>query len=139
MRQNFFEIVTQGPKDIESAEKVIKISVYVTIIVALLMGGFAIAAFYQTSNDPKLDYLLDPYSLLDVILLSVFAFFLYKRKLWAAIALVLHQIFGFAVLWIEFNKFPGVIPVFKIILYISAARGIYLINNSTPEITEENA
>jgi hypothetical protein len=139
MSQNFIEVVTQGPKDIESAEKVIKISVYVTVIVALLTVGLAIAGFYQSSNDPKLDYLLDPYSLLDGILLSIFAFFLYKRKLWAAIALVLHQTAGFAVLWIEFNKFPGVIPIFKIILYISAIRGIYLINSINSPVTGQNA
>ena len=45
MSQNFFEVVTQGHKDIVSAEKVIKISVYVTVIVALLTVGLAIAGF----------------------------------------------------------------------------------------------
>ena len=128
MSQNFIEAMVQGPKDIVMAQRIVKVTVYVSLVVTLLTAVFAILGFYQTSKDAALQYLLDPWSLFDVLLMLVCTFFLYKRKLWAAIVLAIHQLLSLIILYIDLDKLPGAIALLKLALFVSAVRAVYLIN-----------
>jgi hypothetical protein len=139
MSQNFIEAMFQGPKDIATAQRIVKVTVYVSLFITLLSAGFAIAGFYQTSSDTQLQYLLDPWSLIDVFLMLIFTFFLYKRKLWAAIGLVVHLLLNLIILYVDLDKLPGVIAVCKLALFISASRSVYLINKENKISIEQNA
>ncbi|MGI2169103.1 hypothetical protein ACROAE_02690 [Shewanella sp. MF05960] len=139
MSQKFFEAVIQGPNNIESANHIIKTTTWVSIFVIAITAAFAIFGFFQASTDETLNYLLDPWLLVDVVLMSIFTFYLYKRKLWAPIALAVHQLFGIVIMYIDLEKFPGVIVIFKLLLFVGAARSIYFINNYQVTAEVENA
>jgi|GEM_PF-2372181 hypothetical protein len=138
MSQNFIEAMFQGPKDLIMAQKVVKVTVYVSLVITLLTAALAISGLFQTSSDPTLQYLMDPWSLFDVVLMLVFTFFLYKRKLWAPIALVVHQVLSLLIIYIDLNKLPGMLAIFKLVLFISAIRAVHLINNESKKVDEPN-
>ena len=69
----------------------------------------------------------------------LFTYFLYKRKLWAALGLVIHQLLNLIILYIDLGNFPGVIAILKLALFISACRGIHLINKENRAVVEQNA
>ena len=139
MPQKFFEAVIQGPNNIESANQVIKTATWLSVIIVGITAAFAISGFFQSSSNDALNYFLDPWLLVDVVLMSIFTFYLYKRKIWAPIALAAHQILGMVVMYIDLEKFPGIFAVFKIILYVGAARSIYFINKPQPAPKSEHA
>jgi len=133
------EAMFQGPKDVVMAQRIVKVTVYVSLFIICLTAAFAISGFYQTSSDNTMQYLMDPWSLFDVLLMSTFTFFLYKRKLWAAICLVVHQILNLVIIYIDLGKLPGAIAIFKLALFVSAIRAIYLINKERTASSVKNA
>lgn len=139
MSKNFMEAIFQGPDNLEIAQKIVNTAVGVSIFIILLTATFSIVGFYKSSSDATLNYLLDPWMLIDVFLMVLFTFYLYKRKLWAPIALVVHQLLGLVVLYIDLGQFPGAIAIFKLVLFVGAIRAIHFINKNTEIINIENA
>ncbi|WP_298445766.1 hypothetical protein [uncultured Ferrimonas sp.] len=139
MSQNFMEALFQGPKDVVMAQKIVKVAVYVSLFIAIFTASFAIAGLYQTSSDTTWQYIMDPWSLFDVFLMLIFTYFLYKRKLWASICIVVHQVLNLVIIYLDLGRFPGAIAMFKLILFISAIRAIRLINQDVKNHNVENA
>ncbi|MEI8594245.1 hypothetical protein [Photobacterium sp. Hal280] len=75
MSQSFILAVFQGPKDVVMAQRIVKVSVYVSILMVFISAALAIAGLFQTSSDARIQYMLDPWMLIDVFLLSVLTFF----------------------------------------------------------------
>jgi ABC-type microcin C transport system permease subunit YejE len=128
MSQNLFDALFQGPKDVVMANRVVQVAVYVSLFMALVTAIVAVLGFYQTSEDPHIQYFLDPWMSIDVVLMLFLTFFLYKRKLWAAICLVVYQIINVVVVYIDLNRLPGALFILKMALFVSAATSIHLIN-----------
>jgi hypothetical protein len=135
MSQSFMEAVLKGPKDLDMAQKIVRVAVYVSLAVTLLTAILAVIGLFQTSSDPTMQYLLDPWALLDVALMLLFTFFLYKRKLWAPIALVGHQVLSFVIVYIDLSQLPGALGIFKLLLFIAAIRAVYLIKTESQHAT----
>ncbi|WP_120510313.1 hypothetical protein [Photobacterium salinisoli] len=145
MSQSFILAVFQGPKDVVMAQRIVKVSVYVSILMIVMSASLAIAGFFQTSSDARVQYILDPWMLIDVFLLGVLTFFLYKRKLWAAIVFLIYHLVNSIIIFIELERFPGALGFLKLILFMAAVRSVYMINKESKKdktdqmINEESA
>jgi hypothetical protein len=137
--QSLWMAIIQGPTDIEKSKQIIKVTVFVIIIVALTTASFAISSFFYTSEDSKLNYFLDPYLFIDSALLLFLTFYLYKHKLWAIVCLIILEVSGWIITYIDLDKFPGGIAILKLLLFISAYKSIQLINEANNKLGEQNA
>ncbi|WP_027253992.1 hypothetical protein [Photobacterium halotolerans] len=138
MSQSFISAVFQGPKDIVMAQRIVKVSVYVSILMIFISATLAIAGFFQTSSDARVQYMLDPWMLIDVFLLGVLTFFLYKRKLWAAIVFLIYHLVNLIIIYIELERFPGALGFLKLILFMAAVRSVYMVNKDSKEEKADN-
>jgi hypothetical protein len=128
MKQSFMGAIFNGPKDIATAQKIVNVTVCMSLFIAVLAAAISVVGFYKISSDKTIQYLFDSWSFVDVFFIFVFTFFLYKRKLWAAICLVVHLILSLVIIYIDLNKLPGVIAMCKLALFLSAIRAIHFIN-----------
>lgn len=137
MSQNIFRAIIQGPKDAEMAKKVVKITIYLLLFSAVVTFVFSVAGFFKESDIEPVQYMLDPFALIDVVLMLVLAFFIYKQHLWAAITLIGYQLLSSYVIYSETGHIPSAIIAIKVLLFISTARGVYLLKNPAerPEIS----
>ena len=128
--QTFFEALAKGPDTIDMAERIVMVAVYLSVFIMVLTFGFAFAGLYQTSEDETLQYLLDPALLIDVSLMAFFTLFLYKHKLWASIALLVQQLLGLIMVYVDLGKLPGGLAILKILLFVAAVRAVYFLNKN---------
>ncbi len=131
MSQNIFSALFSGPEDTVTARKVVRIVVYISLSLALLAAVFAISGFFKESSNQSVQYLLDPWLLIDAFLTLVFTFYLYKHKLWAPICMIVHQVLGWVVLYIDLDKYPSGPAILILVIYISATRAVHMINKDT--------
>lgn len=97
------------------------------MISAGITAVFSIAWFFLKSGDRQLDYLLDPWLLLDVWLILVMAVFTFRKCRVASPALVVDFIASKITLRIDFGAPKGVIvSIIFLAFYVSAVRGSYL-------------
>ena len=139
MSQNIFRAIIQGPKDAETAKKVVKITIYLLLFSAVVTFVFSVAGFFKKSDIAPVQYMLDPFALIDVGLMLILAFFIYKQHLWAAITLVGYQFLSSYVVYSETGHIPSAIIALKILLFISTARGIYLLKKQVQNPETSNA
>lgn len=139
MSQNIFQAITQGPKEEKTAKTVVKITTFLLVFSAVFTLIFSVAGFFQTSETELIQYLLDPYAMIDVVLMFVLAFFIYKLHLWAAITLIIYQLLSSYVIYSETAHFPSAVVALKLLLFISTCRGIYLLNKQAKELKASNA
>ncbi|KZY71884.1 hypothetical protein A3738_14475 [Oleiphilus sp. HI0066] len=131
--RGFFDSLLLGPVDIPTAEKIIKISICVSVLIALLTASLAVMELYQKSSNLNLIFALKHFILIDAFLLLVLTFFLYKRQLWAAICLVVYLVLNEVIKYIDLDKIPSLFTVLKILLFIGAARSVYFIGKHRGE------
>lgn len=133
MSQNLIQAILGGPKEPEIARKVVKLTTYVLVITAIISAIFSVAGFFLEGKGQAMQYLLDPWALVDVLISLILAFFIYKLKLWAGIAIVVIQVLSAYLIYTETGHIPSAIVLFKFILFVSACKGIYLLNKQAIE------
>ncbi|HQR20385.1 MAG TPA: zinc ribbon domain-containing protein [Burkholderiaceae bacterium] len=113
-------------EDRASCEKAIRNGAFAAMISAVLAAGFGLAGFFTSSTNATLNYLLDPWILLDVVLLVVLAVFVLRKSRVAATLLVVYFVAAKLMMWAELGKATG-LPMTIIFLYFyaNAMRGTF--------------
>ena len=133
MAQKLIQAIFSGPKNKENALKVVKITSCFLLVSAIITAGLAVAGFYWSSDNEVIEFFLDPSGLIDVGIILFLAYFVYKLKLWAAIVLIVYQLLSSLVVYLEMGHIPSGMVILKLALFISTAKGIWLVNKLNSE------
>jgi ABC-type proline/glycine betaine transport system permease subunit len=79
------------------------------------------------SEDEELNYLLDPWALIDVAVILILAFFIFRKSRVAATLMVVYFVIGKLVMWYQIGKPQGLIMMLVFLAFYSTAmRGTFL-------------
>ncbi|MCP3940104.1 MAG: OmpA family protein [Desulfobacteraceae bacterium] len=79
------------------------------------------------SGNEMLNYMLNPWAIFDVVLLAIFAFFIYKKSRIAATLMFIYFIISKCLLWYDLGKAQGIILTLAFMFfYFNAMRGTFL-------------
>jgi len=100
-------------------------------IAALISLGitfvFSAIGFFTQSSNEKLNYFLDPWLMVDVVLIGVLAFFIYKKSRVAATLMFLYFLASKILQWYELNSFDGLILTLVFLyFYFNAMWGTFV-------------
>ena len=131
-------------KDQRSCEKAIKSGGIVALISAAITLAFALFSFFTTSENKSIQYLLDPWILIDVVLIIILAIFIFKKSRTAATLLLIYFIAGKAMMWYELGELRGLgISLIFLAFYFNAMRATYIwhskYKNKSDGISTEDA
>ena len=116
--------------DRQSCEKAIRNGGIVGLISAGVTAIFAIAGFFVTSENTAASYLFDPALLIDVGLILVMAFFVFRKSRTASTLLVLYFAISKIVLWLEVGPQGLLMSVLFFLYYVTAMRATYIWHSS---------
>jgi len=113
--------------DRESCASAIRNGGSFTAVSAGITLLLAFAGMLTDSSDPTLNYLLDPWAIVDALLLAALSFFLFRKSRIAATLLVLYFVVSKVSLWVELEAVKG-LPMTILFgwVYILAMRGTFL-------------
>lgn len=113
-------------EDKASCETAIRNGAIAAMISAALAAAFGIAGFFTSSTNATLNYLLDPWILLDVALLVVLGVFVWRKSRVAATLLLVYFIASKLMMWAELGKAQGVfMTIIFLYFYANAMRGTF--------------
>jgi len=113
--------------DQESCAKAIKNGGIAAMISAAITGAFAVAAFFTSSSNKALNYLLDPWLLLDVVTIVVLGIFIFRKSRVAATLMVIYFTGSKLLVWAEIGEPKGlVMSIVFFLFYVTAMRGTYI-------------
>ena len=96
------------------------ISITLTLIIMLV-------GIYSNSENETLNYYADPNLILDIILMVVMVFFIYRKSRIAATCMFLYFIVSKYIQWTDLGEIQGVpIALIFTLLYFNAMRGTYI-------------
>jgi hypothetical protein len=122
--------------DRESCEKAIRNGGVAALISACITAIFGIVGFFTQSSNADMNYLLDPWILLDVILIMVLAIFIFRKSRVASTLLLIHFVVSKAIMWIDLEAPKGIIlSIIFFLYYVKAMRGTYIWNSKYHENT----
>jgi hypothetical protein len=114
-------------EDKESCAKAIKNGGIAAMISAGISALFGIAGFFTSSDDQELKYVLDPWILVDVVLIVVLGIFVFRKSRVASTLLFIYYTAGKCFQWYELGKPSGLLMAMIFVLYyFTAMRGTYL-------------
>lgn len=114
-------------KDEKSCKRAIRNGVIAALVSASITLLFAVFSFFVTSEDKTLQYLLDPWILVDVVLLLVLAFFVYKKSRTASTILLVYFIASKISTWYDLGEVRGAaISLIFFLFYLNAMRATYI-------------
>jgi hypothetical protein len=117
-------------KDRESCAKAIRNGGIAAMISAGITSIFGLAGFFTNSSNQALNYFLDPWTLIDVVLIVMLGFFVFRKSRIAATLLVIYFVSGKLMLWASLGKPTGLIVSLVFFLYyVTAMKGTYLWNS----------
>ena len=123
---NSFEI-----NDRESCAKAIKNGGIAAMISAAITTLFGIAGLFTNSDNKELKYFLDPWILVDGLLIVVLGFFIFRKSRVAATLLVIYFVGSKALTWYELGKTTGLLmSIVFFLYYFTAMRGTYIWHSS---------
>ena len=100
-------------------------------IAALISLGitliFGIIGFFAESDNEALNYFLDPWLMVDVVLMAIMAFFIYKKSRTAATLMFVYFVLSKIIQWYELGSLQGLpMALVFIYFYFNAMRGTFL-------------
>lgn len=110
-------------------------------IAALISLGitliFSTIGFFTQSDDETLNYFLDPWMLVDVVLIGIMAFFIYKKSRIAATLMFLYFVLSKFTQWYDLGSAQG-LPMALIFMYFyfNAMRGTFVWHSRYKNINE---
>lgn len=111
----------------EECEKAIKNGWIAGLVSFLITLGFGIASFFTTSNHSSMKYFLDPWILLDAILILILTFCIYKKSRIGATLMFLYFTISKLDAWYTLGKADGlIVSVLFFLFYLNAMRGTYI-------------
>jgi hypothetical protein len=139
MSQSLFKAVFEGPNDVFMAKRIINVAVIVSAIAILISLVFVVAGFFTKSTNEVITYAMDPWILADIIVATVFTFFLYKRRIWAAIVLSILVVIDMLVFYIEFERIPSALALLKLLIFIGGVKAILFLNKAESRVDNGDA
>lgn len=113
--------------DRQSCEKAIQNGVIAVLISAGITAIFGVAGFFANSSDSALNYLLDPYILIDVFLMLVLAFFISRKSRVASTLLLIYFVLSKIDTWLTIGEPKGLlISILFFLYYFTAMRATYI-------------
>ncbi len=113
--------------DRESCARAIKSGGIAAMVSAAITGVFAVAAFFTSSSDKSLNYLLDPWLLVDVVLIVVLGIFIFRKSRVAATLMVIYFVGSKLLMWAEMGEPKGLlVTMLFLFFYVTAMRGTYI-------------
>lgn len=113
--------------DQESCAKAIKSGGIAAMISAAITAAFAIAAFFTTSSDKSLNYFLDPWLFVDVVLIVAMGIFIFRKSRVAATLMVIYFTGSKLLMWAEMGEAKGLfMTMIFLFFYVTAMRGTYI-------------
>ena len=126
--------------DRESCEKAIRNGGIAALVSAAITTTFGVLGFFTQSSNADLNYMLDPWILLDVVLIVVLAIFIFRKSRVASTLLLVHFVASKLIMWIDLGA-PKRLPLALIFLfyYFTAMRGTYLWNSTYRDVAIQEA
>ena len=113
-------------EDRASCERAIRNGGIAGLISAGLTAAFAIAGLFVQETGTAVDYILDPWMLIDVVLIVVLALFVFRKSRVAATSLLIYFGISKVIMWMEMGKAPGLfMTLIFFYFYANAMRGTY--------------
>jgi len=115
-------------RDRVSCERAIRNGGLAGLISAAMTGLFAVAGLFVRSADPRMRYVMDPWSLVDVALIAVLAGYVFRKSRVASTLLVVYFALNKIVMWIDLGTSGAglIMPIVFMLYYVTAMRGTYL-------------
>lgn len=113
-------------------------------IAALISLGFTLIfssiGFFTQSDNETLNYFLDPWLMIDVVLIGIMAFFIYRKSRTAATLMFLYFLLSKLIQWYDLGSVQG-LPVSLIFMYFyfNAMRGTFLWHSKYKNLNEDVA
>lgn len=119
---NSFEINDKG-----SCAKAIKNGGIAAMISAAITTLFGIAGLFTNSDNAEIKYYLDPWILVDGLLIVVLGFFIFRKSRIAATLMVIYFAGSKIISWYELGKPTGLLmSIIFFAYYFTAMRGTYI-------------
>jgi hypothetical protein len=111
-----------------SCERAIRNGGMAGLVSAAISGVFVVAGLVVRSPDPALASAMNPWSLIDVALIVVLAWYVFRKSRVASTLLVVYYVLAKLSIWSEVGiSVPGLIlPIMFMLYYVTAMRGTYL-------------
>ena len=138
MSQGVFSAIFTGPKDQVVALKIKNIVFWFALVTNLFAASLAIAGYFLSSENEKLQDILNPLNLVPIFFNFVLIYFFYKRKTAAAIILLVLAIIDTAAIYFVYDKLPGAISALKLVLYMSGLQALMFINSGGSSAESNN-
>ena len=123
--------------DKESCAKAIRNGGIAAMISATITGIFSVAGLFINSSDAKLNYLLDPWMLIDVALIIVLAIFIFRKSRAAATIMVIYFIGCKILIWSDLGSLTGwPVALILIVYYVNAMKGTYIWHSKYREVLD---
>ncbi|MEE4250432.1 MAG: hypothetical protein V2I38_07570 [Alcanivoracaceae bacterium] len=118
----------------EAAIKAGWIAALISLGVTLI---FSSIGFFTQSENETLNYFLDPWLMVDVVLIGVMAFFIYKKSRTAATLMFLYFVLSKLIQWYDLGSVQG-LPMALIFMYFyfNAMRGAFIWHSKYKNISE---
>lgn len=100
-------------------------------IAALISLGitliFSLIGFFTQSDNETLNYFLDPWLMVDAVLIAIMAFFIYKKSRTAATLMFFYFVISKFIQWYDLGSAQG-LPVALVFMYFyfNAMRGTFV-------------
>jgi hypothetical protein len=97
------------------------------MVSAAITSVFAVIGMFTSSSDKNLNYLLDPWMLVDVVLIIILGIFIFRKSRVAATIMFLYFIAGRALMWYETGAPNGIVMALLFLcFYFTAMKATYL-------------
>lgn len=122
----------------EECEKSIRYGWIFAIISMLLTLVAGVLSFYVVSDDAVVSYMLDPFVLVDVVLIAVMAYFIRKKSRTAATLMFVYFVLSKWMFWEDTGSTGGVgIAIIFLYIYFMAMLATYTWHKSYATPVEE--
>jgi hypothetical protein len=113
--------------DRTSCEQAIRNGGVAALVVAGLTAIAAIAGFFVDTSNERLSSVLDPWALLDVVLILVLAVFIFRKSRVASTVMLVYYVVSKLLQVMDGSVGLGlVVAVFFVLWFVAAMRGTYL-------------
>jgi hypothetical protein len=120
-------LVSFAITDRESCAKAIRNGGIAAMISAAISSAFGVAGFFTSSSNKDLNYVLDPWLLVDVALIVVLGMFIFRKSRIAAMLMVVYFAGSKLLMWAEIGEPKGLLmSLIFLLLYVIAMRATYI-------------
>jgi ABC-type proline/glycine betaine transport system permease subunit len=125
VKVSFKDQIKMGTQEIcETAIKNGWIAALISLGITLI---FSSIGFFTQSDNETLNYFLDPWLMVDVILMAVLAFFIYKKSRTAATLMFIYFVISKFTQWYDLGNVQGLpMALLFMYFYFNAMRGTFI-------------